>query len=166
MLIKYRNNGVEKHVSQEVGQGFIDAGLADEVVSDHEVQQRKLKEQKKGPNTTWRAVRGQISGDYEEQPFIYHYCSTCGQSGYFTGRSAHLTQVFRHCGVAEQPPRDVVERYVTLWNTREKRKRVGKPITLPSARVDQTLAAVRGVKTHEQLVVDLQAAIAMAAAKK
>lgn len=160
MQIRYEKTGEIEHVSNEVGRFAIKTGLATEVIPVPTTVQAK-----KGPSTTWAAVRGQISGDYEEQPFIYHHCGTCGIAGSSTGRTAHITQKIRHCGVVEGPPQNVVDQYVALWNTREKRKRKSKPLMASSHLVDQALAAVRGVKTHEQLVVSLQADIAMAAKK-
>ena len=161
MQIRYEKTGEVEHVSNEVGRFAIKTGLATEVIPVPTTVQAK-----KGPNTTWAAVRGQISGDYEEQPFIYHHCGTCGIVGSSTGRTAHITQQIRHCGVVERPPQNVVEKYVELWNKREKRKRKSKPLMASSNLVDKELAAIRGVKTHEQLVVDLQADIAMAETKK
>lgn len=160
MQIRYEKTGEVEHVSNEVGRFAIKTGLATEVIPVPTTVQKK-----KGPNTTWAAVRGQISGDYEEQPFIYHHCGTCSLRGSSTGRTAHLTQQIRHCGVVEMPPKDVVEKYVQLWNTREKRKRTSKPLMASSTLVDKELAKVRGVKTHEELILEVQADMAMAAKK-
>ena len=87
MQIRYEKTGEIEHVSNEVGRFAIKTGLATEVIPVPTTVQAK-----KGPSTTWAAVRGQISGDYEEQPFIYHHCGTCGIAGSSTGRTAYITQ--------------------------------------------------------------------------
>ena len=103
MQIRYEKTGEVEHVSNEVGRFAIKTGLATEVIPVPTTVQAK-----KGPSTTWAAVRGQISGDYEEQPFIYHHCGTCGIAGSSTGRTAHITQKIRHCGVREKARRKIV----------------------------------------------------------
>jgi hypothetical protein len=103
MLIRYKNNGVEKHVTNEVGRGFVDAGLAVEVLP--EIDRRH-------PNTNWKVIDGAIVGDYQYPPAIGYRCATCGSGAVSDGPTVHKTVQFRHCGIVEPVPQDVANEYV------------------------------------------------------
>jgi hypothetical protein len=48
----------------------------------------------------------------DKQPYIAASCNACGNRVQFTGPTAHRTQQFRHCGVAENAPSHIQEEYV------------------------------------------------------
>jgi hypothetical protein len=134
------------------------SGLAAALISSGTHEQVITTVERKPPSTQWAAVRGNISGDYEEQPFIYHYCATCGSCASWSGPTVFKTQRARHCGVVEVPPQDVVEKYVELWNTREKKKRRSKPITISSSNVvtNPLILGHFGIKSREQLILQMR----------
>jgi len=57
------------------------------------------------PRTTWSIEQGLITGT----PAIYAHCATCSKNAHITGRTAHLTQKFAHCGVQENVPPDMAQ---------------------------------------------------------
>lgn len=50
--------------------------------------------------------------DVDNQPYISASCNNCGNKVQFTGPTAHRTQQFRHCGVAENAPEHLQEEYL------------------------------------------------------
>jgi hypothetical protein len=117
MIIKYKN-GVEKHVSTDVGRGFIDAGLAEEV---------KPKVERPEPNTTWKVIDGAVVGDYQHKPAIVYKCATCGNGAVSDGPTVHKTVQFRHCGIVEPVPQEFANEYVRRREAYDKRGRRRPP---------------------------------------
>ena len=50
------------------------------------------------------------------EPYINSSCGTCGNRNQHYGKTAHLTQQFRHCGVVDAVPEQVGEEYVRRRN--------------------------------------------------
>jgi hypothetical protein len=99
MLIRYRNNGVEKHVQNDVGRGFIDAGLADDITPAAP---------KLPPAATWEVRLGEREGF---PPYLHVRCSTCGNSQTGEGPTVHKTAKFLHCHIAESCPPEIGKQY-------------------------------------------------------
>jgi hypothetical protein len=99
--------GRELHVPGEVGQLFIDAGLAElvpEPIKKHE------------PKTTWRVISDHA--DLQDAPMtkkpafiVAAECASCNQKVWLKGPNP-MEQKFFHCGVGELPPADLLKRGV------------------------------------------------------
>jgi hypothetical protein len=141
MQIKYLNNGVVKHVTNEVGRGFIDAGLAVEIPSATPAPK---------PNLKWIARPGEYIGDYQAPPYIYQHCDSCGWKGATEPSKDPDKLQVRHClGVVEKVPADVVKQYLALFHAYRSRSRKatrrpedGKPV--------DTFAETEAAKVNRQ----------------
>ena len=111
MQIKYLNNGLVKHVKNEIGAEMVAAGLAIEVAG-------AIPQPLPGV-VTWRVLDGPREGDFQHGPEIYAYCSKCGTKTWQGSKrgTAHQTITFRHCSnpVPETVPADIVEEYERRW---------------------------------------------------
>jgi len=119
MLIRYKNNGIEKHVANEVGLGFIDAGLAEEI---------KPEVDRRHPDTNWKVVDGNFVGDFQWSPGLVYKCATCGNGAVSHGPNAHKIQ-FRHCGIVESVPQDIANEYLRRREAYNKRGKRQPPTT-------------------------------------
>lgn len=84
------------------------------------------------PNSKWNTSRGNRDADYEEQPRIHWFCSTCGLRAILEGRTCHKTQQMRHCNVVESVPTEIGVKFAELyksWSARFQRKPVQRPKT-------------------------------------
>ncbi|MBZ5662520.1 MAG: hypothetical protein LAO08_19120 [Acidobacteriia bacterium] len=89
--------------------------------------------------TSWKAVikpgiRFEKESYIEPTPTIVASCSMCGGAVTLTGRNAHKTQHFLHCGLDECVPADIARQYEGLYEslkqkekTREQSAEVQKP---------------------------------------
>ena len=66
------------------------------------------------PCTTWAAGWLPAQLGIPREPAITAKCTTCSGAATLTGPTAHRTQVFRHCGVVENIPRDVSAQYAGM----------------------------------------------------
>lgn len=155
MLIKYKNNGVEKHVHADVGRGFIDAGLAVEVVAVV----------KPVPNVNFTAMRGDIIDDFEDSPRIVWKCSTCNRIGGMRGPTVHETQQAA-CNCGRTPvPTDVARAYVRMRKEWDGKKRHNRPPKPSFAVTDAKTLSHFGVKTQAQYDADYRALAQLAPPK-
>jgi hypothetical protein len=113
MKILYKDTKLPFDKPRAEALAMIAAGLAEAYVESAPVRV---------PKTTWSLQ----AWSYNDEPYINAACATCGQRVQMSGPSAHRTQVFQHCGVAEKVPSHLQEQYV------ERRKKfVPKPIQAP-----------------------------------
>ena len=99
--------------SRQEGQAMIAAGIAKPWVA---VAPARI------PDSKWAVNVWSI----DKQPYIAASCGSCGNKVQFSGPTAHRTQQFRHCGVAENAPEHIQEEYVdrrSNW-----RKRTPEPV--------------------------------------
>jgi hypothetical protein len=97
--------GTVLNVAREVGQLFVDAGMAELVPEEI---------QKLVPKTTWRAVSD--LADLEDTAIVKKpsfmiaaECASCHAKVWFKWPDA-LKQTFFHCGAAEKVPEDIIKR--------------------------------------------------------
>ncbi len=102
MQIRYKNNGAVKHVANEVGQGFIDAGLADEV-------RPCITAPIPTPKTTWEVLPGEREG---QSPFVHAFCSGC--SHHLISPSPSPTTRFQHCRTLETVPAEIGKKHAGM----------------------------------------------------
>jgi hypothetical protein len=151
MQIRYMKTGEVEHVSNEVGKFAVKTGLASEVIPTPKQEPIILASQ-------WAASEGRhASIDYQFPPFIVWSCGACGANSYVENPSEGF--VGRHCGLAEPIPSHVREKYDELMKAYKFRSRKPPALTLDSKLVDRQLASVRGIKTREQLAIEMQADI-------
>lgn len=152
--MKLRDNGstVVYDVPQAVGQKLVASGLATEVVDSKPLEYQEP--------PTFAAREGHVLGDYQYPPRICFGCGTCKSGGYVSNVTDKFR--FRHCGRVDEIPLDVREGYNTLvraYKARSRGKEYREPTGLVDSRViDKQLAAVRGVKSREELIAELRLA--------
>jgi hypothetical protein len=152
MQIRYQN-GKTEHVTNELGRLAINSGLAVEIPSAPKPE-RII-------NTQWVAREGTYLGlDYQFPPNVKWSCGVCGQSVCVENPSANFRA--RHCGVVLEIPRHIRDTYDALMKAYKFRSRKPPAVTLDSRVVDQRLASVRGIKTKEQLVIQMKTDIELA----
>jgi hypothetical protein len=130
--IKYLATGVEEHVSNEIGNFAVKAGIAEQVFPDWKPLPV--------PQMYWAVRDGARVGDYLYAPSIQVKCPGCGQHTWHSSDkgTAHLTLEFRHLGgcnamgVPEQVPAHIAEEYVKRWTAYAALSKKGKPAAPPA----------------------------------
>jgi hypothetical protein len=125
--------GIVRDVEQNVGQALISAGVASLFTPPVKPVRQ--------PDTKWSVgfkpglhVR-EIGPGLAETVFIHCFCRTCANAETWSGPSVFKTAVFRHCGVTESTPEQIVSDYIALRKRREeawkRKKSAGVPYTPP-----------------------------------
>ncbi len=156
MQVEMVGTGERTHVTQNVGQTLIAAGLAKEV---------KPTVEKPKPNTKFTPVMPKPIGDYQPPPGIMYSTVCCGSRGVCESErgTAHLSLVVRHCGVAEQVPDEVAAQYLELFNQWKSRAR--KPQLPKISASDTRFIRQFGMKTKDELITEAQAELILAKRK-
>jgi hypothetical protein len=144
MQIKYQD-GNTAHVPTETGRALVAAKLATEVIPE---------KKKPVPNMQWEVRQGVKYDDFQEPPFIWSHCKTCGHKGTATTKfqgpntnpTAHLTTQVRHCGVIDLVPTHVGKQFVQMYAEYTKRSR--KP-PIPQKSVFQPNRTVEGGTNYQ-----------------
>jgi hypothetical protein len=120
------------------------------------------------PNLKFTIHTGERVDDWQGPPRLFYHCGSCGQSGHWTGPTAHLTQIVHHCGVHETCPPDVAKDYQArrrVWESRSRNKRQLRPELGASAAViahrDQLEAERLGYKSRETLIAEAKRGCAL-----
>lgn len=118
MQIKYLNNGLVKHVKNEIGLEMVAAGLAAEIPLAPAAP-------RVAAVVTWKVLDGPREGDFQHGPEIYAGCSTCSKRTWQGSRkgTAHQSIQFRHApgncvavpGTVEPVPQHIVDEYLRRW---------------------------------------------------
>ena len=147
MQVQMKNGGVQ-HVSAEVAETLIAAGLATKVV--------EAPAGKSQPSVRFVTIPGPVVGDYEYPPAIRYTTDCCGDRGVCESQkgTAHLSLVVRHCGVVDKVPADVAAEYQAAYTKYTSRSRK-KPQVKISASSERDVHAF-GMKTQSELKTDAQ----------
>jgi hypothetical protein len=155
MQIRYKETGELDHVSSEVGRFAIKTGVAEEVLPTPKASDVIT--------TNWVAKEGRyVSIDYQFPPHVAWSCGKCGQ-----WQAGPNLNVARHCGVVDYIPSHIKSEYERLLADYKGRSRKKpQPAKVDSHTTDPRQLSYFGIKTKEQLALQMQADILAAKVRR
>jgi hypothetical protein len=117
-----------KHSAFDVASGLAEALLKTGTVEVYKEPTFNVQHSLVGDHTTeFQCREGDIVEDFQNPPFIFYACRSCGQ-GRITGPTAHNSKVFNQPpkGFAQSIPGDVAIAFISMRKAYDKRGKRGK----------------------------------------